>query len=188
MRHPGVFIAVLLLSVLGLGLGCGGGSIPIPYLVDQRFELLDECVTDFSAEEGTCLRIHPDGTVDEDCQKSEKTCVGHFYITTRRGLPLFVHINAAYPCYPDWLIQRYSDPESKWHHHPDYRVVSLELTNYVTNEIVHLIEILKQPQLQSNQTCYYRLEAGIDDMIRGEYGLKLWTPERTPILETTFRR
>jgi hypothetical protein len=188
VRHRGASIGIFGAILVGFLAGCGSSAVPIPFLVDQRMELQDGCVTDFSSEEGICLRIAQDGTVSEDCEKTERACVGHFYITEKRGLPFFIHVNAAYPCYPDWLIERYSDPDSEFSQHPDYRVVSMELANYVTDDIVQLLEILKRSDLQSGETCYYRLEAGIDDLIRGEYGLKLWNPDRVLILETIFER
>lgn len=166
---------------------CGGGSTPIPFLVDSSFALLDTCVTDFSAETGTCLKIN-DGVVSEDCEKYETECVEHFYIDKRRGLPHFIHINAKYPCYPDWLIERYTDPDSKWYHNGEYRVVSMKMSSIMLDDVLQLIEVLEKQELQSSEMCYYQIETSVDDMINGEYLLKLWNPDQELILKHKFNK
>lgn len=166
---------------------CDGGTTPLPYLVEQRFEVQDECITDFSVdEEGECLVIR-DGLASADCQRVEEDCVEHFYIRKRRGRSAFLHLNAPYPCYPDWLINRYSDPDSEWYLDETYRVVSIELSSLVIDETVHMIEFLSDQSYQSSETCLYRLEAEIEDLVHGEYTLKLWGPDQALILETEFQ-
>ncbi len=187
MFHRFGISGVFWLAFLPVCLSCGGSSIPIPYLVEQSFDELEECVTDFNAEEGSCISIE-DGVVVPFCRKQEDRCVEHFYIQRKSGRPFIVHINAKYPCYSEWLIERYSDPDGTWYRHSNYRVVSLELANEVVDDVVHLIEVLRQDDLQTGDTCYYRLEAGIKDLSAGEYGLKLWNPDRQLILGTKFNR
>ncbi len=175
---------------IGLAAGlfaCGDGSTPIPILEDQTFELLDDCVTDFSAEEGDCLSI-VDGRVEPFCSAREDQCVEHFYVTENRGRPFFVHVNAYYPCYPQWVFDRYNDAESDFFLSDVYRKVSLELASDVVDDNVHIIEVLRDPDIQTDGMCYYRLEASITDLTRGEYNLTLWNPKHELILRTVFTK
>ena len=136
---------------------------------------------------GECLKIE-DGVVSDACLKQEKDCVEHFYIEKRQGLPHFIHINAKYPCYPDWLIDRYSNPDSKWYMNGEYRVVSMKMSSLMIDDILQLIEILEREELQSDSMCYYRLEVSVKDLVNGEYGLKLWNPEQELILQHKFKK
>lgn|GEM_PF-3537793 len=181
-----VIFFMLTTSVMLLS-ACGGGSTPIPFLVDQKLDVLDECVTDFSSESGDCLRIE-DGVVSDTCAKVEDKCVEHFYIDKSRGLPHFTHINAKYPCYPEWLIDRYTDPDSIWYQHGDYRVISIKMSSLMVDDVLQLIEILEREELQSSQMCYYRLEVSVEDLTNGEYQFKLWNPDQELILQHIFNK
>jgi len=176
-----------LIAAAILTAACGGGDAPIPYMVDQNYEMQSGCVQDFSAEEGRCIGV-VEGEVSPFCAKNEPTCVEHIYFRTQRGRPHVTHINVRYPCYPDWMYARYSDPDSKWFRNGRYEAVSLELANDVINNRIHLIEILADSKLQTDSMCYYRIEGAIADLEDGAYDLELWDPERELILHTTIDR
>ncbi len=183
MKHTVFLISVL--SVMLLSVACGGGSTPVPYLKDQNFNLLDGCETDFSEEVGACVTLR-DGWLDPVCKRNETECVEHFYVTKRHGRPFFVHVNAAYPCYPDWIIDAYSNPESDYYLDYRYRVVDMQIAGAANDDVLHIIEALHREELQSSQTCYYRLEASVADLTQGSYDLKVWTPDNELIVKIPF--
>ncbi len=178
-------LIILATTWLIIATGCGGSSYPIPYLVDQDYELQEGCITDFSKEVGDCVTLR-DGFIDPVCKRVEEECLEHFYITRRNGRPYFVHVNAAYPCYPDWIYQEYRNEFSDYFQDSKYRVVEMQLAGTADDDVVHIVEQLKREELQEPSTCYYRLETSIEDLVKGEYKLKLWSHEKELLLKMDF--
>lgn len=182
MRKFWIFITVGIISV---ALSCGGGWVPVPYMSSQKFEYMSECKKDFSPEVGDCTAII-DGEVQSGCNKIEEGCVEHFYLEKRNGRPYFTHFNARYPCYEEWVIDRYSNTESPTYRSRAYRVVSMELASHVVDNYVHVIEVLRRQDDQTPGYCYYKLEGAVEMLNDGSYWLKLWNPDRELILKTKF--
>ncbi len=179
----------LLFSLLvGLTLiACGGSSVPTPFVTGQDYTVSHTCTTDFSGEEGNCLSL-VDGQVTPFCDEQSDDCVEQIYVKKKRGLPTVVHVNAPYPCYPQWIFDQYNDPDSEYYKDSDYRVTSIELATFVVKETVNLIEVFIDRDLQTSETCYYRFESSIDDLTDGEYLLKLWDAEESLLLQTKFTK
>ena len=183
---------ILLFCIVLVSFGCEDVSDPSPYLDSKVFSLQEKCMTDFSSEKGVCVAIL-DGEIREKCEEKETACEGkaccveHFYIRKIKNKPRFIHYNAEYPCYADWLIERYmGDENSPTYHNDIYRAVSMELTSSVIEDIVHISEVLYRPSDQVDGMCRYTIEATIEDLDRGEYTLKLWNPDEQLILSKRF--
>ncbi len=152
------------------------------------------CQLDFRAESGKCLALEGDRLVDEECQLLAEDCSERFFMTKKSGRSRFVLVNLLRPCYSQWLVDKYTDEESDWYEHGDYRVVEFNLgapvdsPKYYEESVVQLLlqshwDFLESP---SGEMCYYRIETSVKNMIGGSYSLKLWDEDRELMLETTF--
>lgn len=179
----GVVVAVLATSLLA----CGGSSIPSAVLTNQNYKVLDTCQKDFRQETGLCYVVEGT-TLVKGCAKQETECKQHFYIGERDGLFSFVHTNVKYPCYWQWVVDGYNDPDNAIYQNSSYNVVSFQLASLVVDDVVHLYETNEKPDLQTGETCLYRLETGIIHLSRGEYTVKVWDPLGNLLFETPFNR
>lgn len=168
-------------------LACGGSSVPTVALTNQNFSVLDGCQTDFRQEMGTCYIVEGD-TLVKGCARVEKDCKQHFYLGERDGVFTFVHVNVPYPCYSQWVVDGYNDPDSPYYQNSSFNVVSFQMASLMVDDVVQLYESNLKPDLQTGETCLYRLETGILHLTRGEYKVKVWSPQGDLLFETPFNR
>lgn len=179
----GIFVGVVALGLWA----CGSSSIPTATLTNQNFKVLDTCQTDFRQETGLCYIVEGN-TLSKGCARVENDCKQHFYIGERDGIFSFVHVNVPYPCYSQWVVDGYNDPDSPYYENSSFNVVSFQLASLVVDDVVQLYESNLKPDLQTGDTCLYRIETGILNLTRGEYTVKIWNPKGELLFQTPFNR